>query len=158
MSRAPRGYLVHKFGMPGCPIIIRRYMQNFIKIRFWEIWSFPKGRHRKKKEFIAAIVLRNKFRVLKSENGYKWQKWQLKLIIRKKGRQIGRCERAFAGMFWIFGRKKCFDQTWGKPFIISCWLFLNTLLIACRLSQCIRNASCKPWKPSAYRNSSFLVN
>ena len=27
-----RGYLGHEFGMPGCPIAIRRYMPNFIKI------------------------------------------------------------------------------------------------------------------------------
>ncbi len=32
MSRTPRRYLGHKFGMPGCPIFIRRHMQSLVKI------------------------------------------------------------------------------------------------------------------------------
>ena len=32
MSQTPRGYYGHKFGIHGCPIVIRRYMPSFIKI------------------------------------------------------------------------------------------------------------------------------
>ena len=32
MSRTPPNYLGHKFGMPGCSIVITRYIQSFIKI------------------------------------------------------------------------------------------------------------------------------
>ena len=56
MSRTPRGYLGHKFGMPGCPIVNRRYMPKFIKNL-----KFSKRSASEKNEFIAA----NKFRVLK---------------------------------------------------------------------------------------------
>ena len=30
--RTPRGYLGHKIGIAECPIVIVRYMQNFIEI------------------------------------------------------------------------------------------------------------------------------
>ncbi len=38
---------------------------------FFGIWSFPTGRHREKNKFIEAIVLRNKFRILKMRLNWK---------------------------------------------------------------------------------------
>ncbi len=66
----PRGYLEDKFSVPWCPIVMRRYMQSVIKILlavFEKLEVFQKVGIGKNK-FIAAIVLRNKFRVLSSSN------------------------------------------------------------------------------------------
>ena len=79
----PRGYLGHEFGMPGCPIVIRRYMQKLIKILravfekfevFQKVgiekkriyrWNSTRNKFRVLKKSTAAIVFRNKFPVLK---------------------------------------------------------------------------------------------
>ena len=73
VSRTPRGYLGHKFSMPGCAIVIRRYMPNFIEILQAVLRNLKcsKRSASEKNELIAAIVPRNKFRVLKTNEIWK---------------------------------------------------------------------------------------
>ncbi len=86
MSRTPRGYLGHKFGVPGCPIFIRRYMQIFTKIlravsEKFEV--FQKVSIGKKLVAIAAIVLRNKFPSPKKHSGFQRRKtfWNIPNVL-----------------------------------------------------------------------------